>query len=215
MPLIVNIDFTHGLHASWKVLDLFGKNFQALESPRRWVWSWKVLEILVQDPGKFWNFLGYDVGCRHNDAGADAKIYKKLAQILFVFYFIYTKKITGGRGCSPDLCSNCYLSPYLNIAGIEQGPGKCFWGPGNFCNQQSGNPVYSEFVVVFLQAILVTGHDMNELDIILKATYGLGINIYTHGEMLPAHGYPGLREYKVKHHLCFTEIESLLISLPR
>jgi len=42
---------------------------------------------------------------------------------------------------------------------------------------------------------------MNELDIILKATDGHGINVYTHGEMLPAHGYPGLREYKVGH--CF------------
>ena len=45
----------------------------------------------------------------------------------------------------------------------------------------------------------MTGHDMNELDIILKATDGCGINVYTHGEMLPAHGYPGLREYQVGH----------------
>ena len=45
----------------------------------------------------------------------------------------------------------------------------------------------------------MTGHDLNELDIILKATDGCGINVYTHGEMLPAHGYPGLREYKVGH----------------
>jgi len=36
--------------------------------------SRKVLEILVQGPGKSWNFLGYDVGGGHNDAGADAKI---------------------------------------------------------------------------------------------------------------------------------------------
>jgi len=45
---------------------------------------------------------------------------------------------------------------------------------------------------------------MNELEIILKATDGLGINVYTHGEMLPAHGYPGLREYKVHCCLYFT-----------
>jgi len=55
---------------------------------------------------------------------------------------------------------------------------------------------------------------MNELEIILKATDGLGINVYTHGEMLPAHGYPGLREYKVRHCLYFTGIESLLVSFP-
>ena len=35
------------------------------------VWSWKVLEILVQGPGKSWNFLGYDVGGGRNDAGAN------------------------------------------------------------------------------------------------------------------------------------------------
>jgi hydroxylamine reductase len=43
----------------------------------------------------------------------------------------------------------------------------------------------------------VTGHDMNDLEMILKATDGKGINVYTHGEMLPAHGYPGLHKYKV------------------
>jgi len=53
---------------------------------------------------------------------------------------------------------------------------------------------------------------MNELDMILKATEGRGINVYTHGEMLPAHGYPGLHKYKVSHHLWFNGIELLLIS---
>jgi len=53
---------------------------------------------------------------------------------------------------------------------------------------------------------------MNELDIILKATDGRGINVYTHGEMLPAHGYPGLREYKVSYHSYFARTESLLVS---
>ena len=43
--------------------------------------------------------------------------------------------------------------------------------------------------------ILVTGHDMLDLDNILKQTAGTGINVYTHGEMLPAHMYPKLREY--------------------
>jgi len=33
-----------------------------------------VLEILVKGPGKFWNFLGYDVGSGHSDAGADSEI---------------------------------------------------------------------------------------------------------------------------------------------
>ncbi len=44
--------------------------------------------------------------------------------------------------------------------------------------------------------ILVTGHDFMDLEELLKQTEGTGINIYTHGEMLPAHGYPELKKYK-------------------
>jgi len=45
------------------------------------------------------------------------------------------------------------------------------------------------------KAILVSGHDLHDLQGLLEATQGTGINIYTHGEMLPAHGYPELKKY--------------------
>jgi len=45
------------------------------------------------------------------------------------------------------------------------------------------------------KAILVSGHDLKDLEELLKQTEGKGINVYTHGEMLPAHGYPGLKKY--------------------
>lgn len=45
------------------------------------------------------------------------------------------------------------------------------------------------------KAILVSGHDLGDLYHLLKATEGTGINIYTHGEMLPAHGYPTLHAF--------------------
>ena len=45
------------------------------------------------------------------------------------------------------------------------------------------------------KAILVSGHDMKFLEELLKQTEGTGVNVYTHGEMLPAHGYPGLKKY--------------------
>ena len=45
------------------------------------------------------------------------------------------------------------------------------------------------------KAILVSGHDLLDLEALLKQTEGKGINIYTHGEMLPCHGYPGLKKY--------------------
>ena len=44
--------------------------------------------------------------------------------------------------------------------------------------------------------ILITGHDLLDLYELLKQTEGTGINIYTHGEMLPAHAYPELKKFK-------------------
>lgn len=49
------------------------------------------------------------------------------------------------------------------------------------------------------KALLVSGHDLKDLDMILKQTEGKGINVYTHGEMLPAHGYPSLKKYPHFH----------------
>lgn len=45
------------------------------------------------------------------------------------------------------------------------------------------------------KAILVSGHDLRDLEMLLQQTAGTGINVYTHGEMLPAHGYPELKKY--------------------
>ncbi|NUQ00239.1 MAG: hydroxylamine reductase [Armatimonadetes bacterium] len=45
------------------------------------------------------------------------------------------------------------------------------------------------------KCILVSGHDLRDLAVLLEQTAGLGINIYTHGEMLPAHGYPELKKH--------------------
>jgi hydroxylamine reductase len=46
------------------------------------------------------------------------------------------------------------------------------------------------------KAILVSGHDLKDLEELLKQTQGKGIYIYTHGEMLPTHGYPKLKKYE-------------------
>lgn len=45
------------------------------------------------------------------------------------------------------------------------------------------------------KCILVSGHDLSDLRLLLEQTRGKGINVYTHGEMLPAHAYPGLKKY--------------------
>jgi hydroxylamine reductase len=45
------------------------------------------------------------------------------------------------------------------------------------------------------KAILVSGHDLKDLDVLLGQTAGRGVDVYTHGEMLPCHGYPGLKKH--------------------
>jgi hydroxylamine reductase len=61
-----------------------------------------------------------------------------------------------------------------------------------------GNPVPTKVRITPVKgkAILISGHDMKDLEDLLRQTEGKGINIYTHGEMLPAHGYPELKKYK-------------------
>ena len=43
--------------------------------------------------------------------------------------------------------------------------------------------------------IIVSGHDLKDLEMLLEQSEGTGVNIYTHGEMLPCHGYEGLKKY--------------------
>jgi hydroxylamine reductase len=61
-----------------------------------------------------------------------------------------------------------------------------------------GNPAATKVRIepVKGKAIAVSGHDLKDLEELLKQTEGKGINVYTHGEMLPAHGYPGLKKFR-------------------
>jgi len=45
------------------------------------------------------------------------------------------------------------------------------------------------------KCVLITGHDLHDLELLLKQTEGKGIDVYTHGEMVPCHGYPELKKY--------------------
>ena len=60
-----------------------------------------------------------------------------------------------------------------------------------------GHPVPTQVPLGHKQgkAILVSGHDLLDMEEILKQSEGKGIYVYTHGEMLPTHGYPGLKKY--------------------
>ncbi|EMG37347.1 hydroxylamine reductase [Desulfocurvibacter africanus PCS] len=61
-----------------------------------------------------------------------------------------------------------------------------------------GNPVPTQVPLGHRKnkAILISGHDLRDLHMLLEQTKGKGIDIYTHGEMLPTHGYPELKKYE-------------------
>ncbi|HSA06662.1 MAG TPA: hydroxylamine reductase [Candidatus Gastranaerophilales bacterium] len=61
-----------------------------------------------------------------------------------------------------------------------------------------GNPEPTQVRITPVKgkAILVSGHDLKDLEELLKQTEGIGINVYTHGEMLPCNAYPELKKYK-------------------
>jgi hydroxylamine reductase len=65
-------------------------------------------------------------------------------------------------------------------------------------NENFGHPEPSQVRVTPVpgKCILVSGHDLGDLNAILEQTEGKGINVYTHGELLPAHGYPKLKKFK-------------------
>ena len=60
-----------------------------------------------------------------------------------------------------------------------------------------GNPVPSQVSLKIEKGpfIVITGHDLHDLKMLLDQTLGKGVNVYTHGEMLPGHGYPELKKF--------------------
>lgn len=60
-----------------------------------------------------------------------------------------------------------------------------------------GHPVPTKVTTIIEKGpfIVISGHDLYDLKQLLEQTEGKGVNIYTHGEMLPAHGYPELKKY--------------------
>ncbi|MDX8394625.1 MAG: hydroxylamine reductase [Mariprofundales bacterium] len=66
---------------------------------------------------------------------------------------------------------------------------------GNTGKFGTPEPSQARITTIAGKSILVSGHDMADLAKLLQQTAGKGINIYTHGEMLPAHSYPELNKY--------------------
>ena len=95
-----------------------------------------------------------------------------------------------GGGALAHLVELCLKCGEANLRAME------LLDTGN--TQAYGHPEPTEVRVepVAGKAILVSGHDLRDLEELLAQTEGAGINVYTHSEMLPAHAYPGLKRHR-------------------
>lgn len=100
----------------------------------------------------------------------------------------------GLRAISQELTPKQWLDLLMEFGGINL---KCMALLDDANTSTYGHPVPTK-VTTHIEAgpfIVVSGHDLHDLKELLEQTAGKGINIYTHGEMLPAHGYPELKKY--------------------
>ena len=98
--------------------------------------------------------------------------------------------LTKGGQSADDLVGWCMKAGELNLKAME------LLDAANTGAYGHPTPTAVRITPVAGKAILVSGHDLLDLEELLKQTEGKGINIYTHGEMLPAHGYPKLKAHE-------------------
>ncbi len=98
------------------------------------------------------------------------------------------------KAISKDLTADELLSLVLKTGEINL---KCMELLDKANTETYGNPSPTKVTTNIEKGpfIVVTGHDLHDLALLLKQTEGKGINIYTHGEMLPCHSYPELKKY--------------------
>ena len=89
----------------------------------------------------------------------------------------------------PELVQHCLKAGELNLKAME------LLDAANTETYGHPEPTAVRITPVKGKAIVVSGHDLKDLEELLKQTEGKGINVYTHGEMLPCHAYPGLKKY--------------------
>ncbi|CAE7936515.1 hcp, partial [Symbiodinium sp. KB8] len=86
------------------------------------------------------------------------------------------------------------------LVALAMGTGECnlkvlqLLSEGHHTRYGAPTPTKVNIEPVEGKCILVSGHDMRDLERLLEQSAGKGVNVYTHGEMLPAHGYPGLKD---------------------
>lgn len=102
--------------------------------------------------------------------------------------------LTGMAALGEEHSIEQWLSLLMEFGGINL---KCMGLLDEANTGTYGNPVPTEVPLMIEKVpfIVVTGHDLHDLKILLEQTDGKGVNVYTHCEMLPAHGYPELKNH--------------------
>ncbi len=108
-----------------------------------------------------------------------------------VHRFLFKALHTIGRD---DLNADALLATVLEVGAVNL---RCMALLDQANTQTFGNPTPTKVSLTIEKGpfIVISGHDLYDLKLLLEQTKGKGINIYTHGEMLPAHGYPELKKY--------------------
>ena len=110
-------------------------------------------------------------------------------EIMKSIHEIWTK-LASNEADTPGLLANALRVGALNaqvLALLDKAHASNFGEP---------EPSPVRLTAVEGKAVLVSGHDMADLYALLQQTQGTGINVYTHGEMLPAHSYPKLKKFE-------------------
>jgi hydroxylamine reductase len=97
--------------------------------------------------------------------------------------------LTREDASAEDLLAWCLKTGEINMRAME------VLDSANTGSYGQPEPTQVRVTPIKGKAILISGHDLKDLGALLEQTEGKGINVYTHGEMLPAHGYPELKKH--------------------
>ena len=97
--------------------------------------------------------------------------------------------LTKDDASADDLLAWCLRTGEINMRAME------LLDSANTGSYGHPEPTQVRVTPVAGKAVLISGHDLRDLKALLEQTEGKGINVYTHGEMLPAHGYPELKKH--------------------
>ncbi len=168
-----------------------------------------LIERVRQETAKYGQVADYDMNSLWHDADEDRRSLKSL--ILFglrgMAAYAYHAMVLGYRDESVnehfyeaqrmialESDHDKLLAGVLKVGEINL---KCMALLDQANTQTYGDPVPTQVPMTVEKGpfIVISGHDLHDLQLLLEQTQGKGVNIYTHGEMLPAHGYPKLKAY--------------------